>query len=79
MATYAHRHAESFQNYRTASSLDNYPAYAAIYPNGYSPVMTMDENDWEVTAGLRGEIDNWHWDFFCDGVDGSQRHRDVPR
>ncbi|WP_339078110.1 TonB-dependent receptor [Acetobacter sp. AC2005] len=63
LATYAHRHAESFQNYRTASSLDNYPAYAAIYPNGYSPVMTMDENDWEVTAGLRGEIDNWHWDI----------------
>ncbi|MCP1202845.1 TonB-dependent receptor plug domain-containing protein [Acetobacter oryzoeni] len=63
VATYAHRHAESFQNYRTASSLDNYPAYAAIYPNGYSPVMTMDENDWEVTAGLRGEIDNWHWDL----------------
>lgn len=63
LATYAHRHAESFQNYRTASSLDNYPAYAAIYPNGYSPVMTMDENDWEVTAGLRGEIDNWHWDL----------------
>lgn len=63
VATYAHRHAESFQNYRTAGSLNNYPAYAAIYPNGYSPIMTMDENDWEVTAGLRGEIDNWHWDL----------------
>lgn len=63
VATYAHRHSESFQNYRTAASLAQYPAYAAVYPNGYSPVMVMEENDWEVTAGLRGEIDNWHWDL----------------
>lgn len=63
VATYAHRHAESFQNYRTASSLQDYPGYAALYPDGYSPVMTMDENDWEVTAGLRGELAHWHWDL----------------
>nr|WP_243429819.1 TonB-dependent receptor [Acetobacter sacchari] len=63
VATYAHRHAESFQNYRTASSLAKYPAYAAIYPDGYSPIETLDENDWEITAGLRGEIDKWHWDL----------------
>lgn len=63
VATYAHRHGEAFQNYRTPGSLASYPAYAAIYPDGYSPIMTMEENDWEVTAGLRGEIDNWHWDL----------------
>lgn len=63
LATYAHRHAESFQNYRLASSLANYPAYAAIYPNGYSPLETLNENDWEVTAGLRGVVLGWNWDL----------------
>lgn len=63
VATYAHRHAESYQNYRTASSLAKYPAYAAIYPNGYSPLETLEENDWEVTAGLKGDVDHWHWDL----------------
>lgn len=63
VATYAHRHAESYQNYRTASSLAAYPAYAAIYPDGYSPLETLDENDWEVTAGLKGDLDHWHWDL----------------
>ncbi|MDN6042427.1 MAG: TonB-dependent receptor plug domain-containing protein, partial [Acetobacter sp.] len=42
-ATYAHRHAEAYQNYRLPSAIDStkYPQYAALYPNGYSPLQTL--------------------------------------
>lgn len=33
----------------------------------------------ERLARLSGLGDQLDADFFCDGVDGSQRHRDVPR
>ncbi len=62
MGTYAHRHAESYQNYRLASSLNAYPAYQAIYPWGYSPVETLNENDFELKAGVKGDFRGWHWD-----------------
>ncbi|AQS89468.1 hypothetical protein A0U93_11185 [Neoasaia chiangmaiensis] len=62
-ATYAHRHAEAYQNYRLASSLKNYPGYAAIYPWGYSPLETINENDYELTAGFKGTLAGWHWDL----------------
>lgn len=61
--TYAHRHAESYQNYRLASSLANYPGYAAIYPGGYSPLETIEENDFELTAGVKGKLAGWNWDL----------------
>jgi len=62
-ATYAHRHAESYQNYRLPTSLASYPGYAAIYPYGYSPVMALEENDFELTAGLKGKLAGWNWDL----------------
>jgi len=61
-ATYAHRYAQSYQNYRVPSSLSAYPGYAAIYPWGYSPLETINENDYELTAGLKGTLAGWHWD-----------------
>lgn len=48
-ATYAHRHAQSFQYYRLPSALPSY------YPNGFSPVETNDEDDYAATLGLKGE------------------------
>ncbi|MXV44858.1 TonB-dependent receptor [Saccharibacter sp. 17.LH.SD] len=62
-ATYAHRHAEAFQNYRLPSALTAYPGYEALYPDGYSPLQTNEENDFEVTAGLKGKLLGWHWDL----------------
>lgn len=62
-ATYAHRHAESYQNYRLPSSLASYPGYAALYPYGYSPLQTMEENDYELTAGIKGVFKGWNWDL----------------
>ena len=62
-ATYAHRHAESYQNYRLPSSLSGYPGYQAIYPWGYSPLETLDENDFGLTAGVKGVFYGWNWDL----------------
>lgn len=61
-ATYAHRHAESYQNYRLPSTLASYPGYASIYPYGYSPIEVLNEDDYELTAGLKGTLAGWHWD-----------------
>lgn len=61
--TYAHRHAESYQNYRLPSSVSKYPGYAAQYPWGYSPLITLDEDDYELTAGLKGTFIGWNWDL----------------
>lgn len=64
-ATYAHRHAEAYQNYRLPSAIDStkYPQYAALYPNGYSPLQTLEENDYELTAGVKGVLAGWNWDL----------------
>jgi iron complex outermembrane receptor protein len=55
--TYAHRDAGTLQIYRLPSILP------AIYPNGFSPTLNIDENDYAVTSGLRGDgFLGWHWD-----------------
>ena len=56
-ATYAHRNAESYENYRLPNKIP------AIYPNGFSPQETISENDFSVTAGVKGnDLFGWHWD-----------------
>nr|WP_083301969.1 TonB-dependent receptor [Kozakia baliensis] len=62
-ATYGHRSSQSYQNYRLPSSLNDYPGYQALYPWGYSPLETLNENDYEVKAGLKGDFRGWHWDL----------------
>lgn len=47
--TYAHRHSEAYENYRT-------PAIApSIYPSGFSPLETIEENDFAGQVGLKGD------------------------
>ena len=56
-ATYAHRTANDYQIYRLPSILP------AIYPNGFSPMLGSTENDYAVTAGLRGNnLIGFNWD-----------------
>ncbi|WP_246789413.1 TonB-dependent receptor plug domain-containing protein [Acetobacter nitrogenifigens] len=47
--TYGHRHGESYQNNRLASSLP------AVYPHGYTPIQTDEENDYAANLGLKGD------------------------
>jgi iron complex outermembrane receptor protein len=57
-ATYAHREAESYENYRLPSILPT------VYPKGFSPQETIRENDYAITVGLKGNrLLGWKWDI----------------
>lgn len=45
-ATYAHRNAYSWQNWRTPTKAPKF------YPNGFEPLETAKENDYAITAGI---------------------------
>ncbi|MBR7958671.1 TonB-dependent receptor [Burkholderia cenocepacia] len=56
--TYAHRNGDAYQNYRPPSVLPQ------VYPNGFVPVETINENDYSVTAGVKGKnLFGWAWDL----------------
>jgi len=56
--TYAHRNAEAYQNYRPPAVLPE------VYPNGFVPTETVNENDYSVTSGIKGQnLFGWSWDL----------------
>jgi iron complex outermembrane recepter protein len=56
--TYAHRDAQSYENYRLPTILPQ------LYPGGFSPLASIDENDYAATLGVRGkDLLGWHWDL----------------
>ena len=56
--TYGKKKARAFENYRMPSRLPQ------IYPNGFSPLETFDEEDYAFTAGIKGALGSgWKWDF----------------
>lgn len=58
-ATYGQRDAEGTGFFRYPVSSAN---LLAVYPLGYRPVTTGDNEDLALTAGLRGEAGAWRWD-----------------
>ncbi len=56
--TYGHRHSEAYENFRSPSSSNN---ILAIYPGGFSPRETDEENDFAATLGLKADdVYGWH-------------------
>ena len=56
--TYAHKDAASYQTVRGSGVLP------AIYPNGFVPQDLLNENDFSVTAGVKGtNLLGWKWDL----------------
>lgn len=56
--TYAHRHGESYQDYRTPDVLPQY------YPDGFVPIEAMEEQDYAATLGLKGRLPaGFKWDL----------------
>ena len=56
--TYAHRNAEAYQNYRPPAVLPE------VYPNGFVPTETVNENDYSVTSSIKGQnLFGWSWDL----------------
>jgi len=48
------------QNFRRPNSVNIIPE---IYPDGTAPVYTLDERDFQLSAGARLEQGGWNWDF----------------
>ncbi|WP_342630078.1 TonB-dependent receptor [Nguyenibacter vanlangensis] len=56
--TYAHRHSEAYENYRLPTKAPT------LWPNGFSPLETIDENDFAATLGLKGDnFLGFDWDL----------------
>lgn len=70
VASYGHRKASSYQNYRLASDIPA-PYFGKVFPQGYIPRETIDEDDGSATVGLRGgAADGWRWDLATSfGID----------
>lgn len=58
--TLGKRYAEVGQAGRRPNSSSN---IVEIYPDGYTPYYTMDEYDFQLTAGMKGVYGVWDWDL----------------
>jgi iron complex outermembrane receptor protein len=57
-ATYAHRDGQSYENFRLPNRIPS------VYPHGFSPQATIDENDFATTVGVKGDqLLGWRWDL----------------
>ena len=63
LSTYSYRDAQSFNGFRLPDRNEN---IRSIYPDGYSPINTQIENDFEQTLGLKGGWGEWSWDLSSD-------------
>ena len=55
--TYGHRHSEAYENFRAPDSVNN---VLSVYPSGFSPLETGEENDFAATLGLKAD-DFYGW------------------
>ncbi|MCJ2185748.1 TonB-dependent receptor [Novosphingobium beihaiensis] len=58
--TFSQRKSELDYTFRYPSNPNSLPE---LYPNGFRPHRDIREQDFEFTAGLRGEVSGWHWDL----------------
>lgn len=62
--TYAHRKGDDTINYRLPNTVFiNNPGGLSVYPDGFQPLEVIDEDDLQITGGLRGQIGDWRYDF----------------
>ena len=75
--TYGYRHAESFENFRVPSDTGNgsgayntgngpFGNLTALkyYPNGFQPLEALNEDDYSITGGARGDVlGDLHYDL----------------
>lgn len=60
-ASFGDRSSAAPQNFRTPNRDEN---VRAIYPDGFTPVEAIEETDWSVLAGIRGDgLAGWQWDL----------------
>ncbi|HZU63852.1 MAG TPA: TonB-dependent receptor [Novosphingobium sp.] len=59
-ATFGYRYAQVGQAGRVPASTSD---IIAVYPNGYTPYYTMNETDFQATAGMKGKVRGWDVDL----------------
>ncbi|MFS2137118.1 TonB-dependent receptor plug domain-containing protein [Duganella sp. Dugasp56] len=57
IATYGRKEARAYENYRLPNRLPK------IYPTGFSPKETMKQDDYALTAGIKGLVGGWNMDL----------------
>ncbi len=65
-ATFGYQESQHYENYRLPSKVSGVTSTGqTVYPLpfGFSPREKYDETDYSVTAGLRGDLSGWNWDF----------------
>lgn len=68
-ATYADRESILDWSFRTPTNIASLPE---LYPNGFSPRLTLEEEDYEFVGGARGDLGEWQWDLSTGyGYNGS--------
>lgn len=59
-ATFAARSAQVGQSFRRPNSAQN---LLQVYPDGFTPIYTLSERDYQMLGGLKGEAAEWKWDI----------------
>ena len=57
--TFAQRHTELNVTFRAPNNVASLPE---IYPNGFRPQEVIEEEDFDIAAGVRGDIAGWDYD-----------------
>ena len=65
--TYGNKNAASYENYRLPDKIQ-YTAPGTttttyMYPYGFNPEESIQEKDYSITGGLKGELALWNWDL----------------
>ncbi len=65
MGSYGHRKASAFENFRLPSKVTRTVGGVTTvpFPNGFEPREQIVEDDYAVTAGIRGKVADWNWDL----------------
>lgn len=58
--TYGERDAETANNLRRPNGNAN---FTALFPNGYYPLINIEENDLQFVGGLKGSLSGWDYDL----------------
>jgi iron complex outermembrane receptor protein len=66
VATYGHKYAASYENYRMPNKVNYTPTGGAtVYPDpmGFNPQEANSEDDYQFTGGIKGTVEGWDWDL----------------
>jgi len=65
--TYGNKNAASYENYRMPSKVSYTDPTTGVttypFPYGFNPEEAIEEKDYAITGGLKGQVIQWNWDL----------------